>query len=261
LLLLLLLGGAAPPAVEGLLRQGNDAFRGERFDEAVDDYARAEGRALDPGLVAFNKAAALYRLGRFREAELNYRRALEDAQGPRRDRALYDLGNCLLQQAQDRDARMLEKAIDSYRACRRSPGVNPELRADAGHNLELARLLWLRAKDLKQDSSPKEDEENNADSQKNGPEDGKSEPGGNPGEPGGPQAQGKEGFEEGKGPESKQPEPGRGNLPTLPDADRLVPLPPEDVTAYLERVAERIRRERQEHWRSAAPTAPAVKDW
>src|SRR5205823_9101099 len=81
---------AAVPAVEAerLLRSGNDAFERGAFDEAVEWYTKAEDGATDPGRVAANKAAALYRLGRYREAELHYVRGLEDAAGPRRARLL-----------------------------------------------------------------------------------------------------------------------------------------------------------------------------
>ena len=43
----------------------------------AEHYEAAEVRITDPGLTSFNKAAALYRLGRYGEAERHYRTALE----------------------------------------------------------------------------------------------------------------------------------------------------------------------------------------
>ena len=84
----------------------------------------AEEWTTDPGLVAFNKAAALYRLGRFREAELHYRRCREDAVGARRAKLLYDLANCLVQRAGEHDAEALAEAIHLYDECRLDPNAS-----------------------------------------------------------------------------------------------------------------------------------------
>jgi hypothetical protein len=63
-------------------------------------------------------------------------------------------------------------------------------------------------------------------------------------------------------PSSQSPPPGVGNLPPIPDQDRLMPMSPEDTTAYIRQVVERVRRERREHARErSAPAAPNVKDW
>src|SRR5206468_3004640 len=60
------------------IRQGNAAFARDDLDKALAFYEKAEDATADPGLVAFNKAAVLYRLKRYREAELHYRRCLDD---------------------------------------------------------------------------------------------------------------------------------------------------------------------------------------
>src|SRR5262249_30931566 len=138
---------AVPPAhPDGLVRQGNAAFARDEYERAVKLYEQAEERITDPGLLAFNEGAALYRLGQYRAAELHFRRALEGAAGARRARALYDLGNCLLQQASNSDVKGLEKAIICYERCAADGNAGPALAADAAHNLELARLLWHEAR-------------------------------------------------------------------------------------------------------------------
>ena len=76
---------AAPAAnPDDLVRLGNAAFERGDYGSAVGCYEKAEALITDPGLVAFNKGASLYRLDRYREAELHYRRCLSDATGPRR---------------------------------------------------------------------------------------------------------------------------------------------------------------------------------
>jgi Ca-activated chloride channel family protein len=263
-LVLLLVAAAPGPAVDDLLRRGNTAYQQERFEDALAAYTQAERWTTDPALVAFNKGAALFRLERYREAAVCYRRSLDDATGTRRAQALYDLGTCLLRQAGDRDARLLEQAVARYQECRRTVGATPELAEDAAHNLELARLLWIKARARPPDEPPNADPETQKPSPEQQKDNGKAEPG-DGAEPDGPperqQGLGKQGAEQGKGSEHRQPTPGRGNLPTLPDTDELVPLSADDTAAYLEREAQRIRHERREYWQSAAPALPNVKDW
>src|SRR5207237_4866152 len=137
----------------------------------IDFYSRAEESVTDPGLVAFNKAAALYHLGRYREAELYYRYGRDEATGLRRARLLYSLGNCLLQQAQDRDTRRLKEAMSFYEACMQHEAADASLTADARHNLELARLLWLQAKARKDRGEPENSEQGNDNEQPKYPND------------------------------------------------------------------------------------------
>src|SRR5262245_1813767 len=107
---LAVLGISTGPAldVQELLRRGNDAFAYGDYAAALDLYQKTEDLTGDPGLVAYDKATALYRLAlhtensrsklnMMQEAEQSYRRSLEDATGPRRVQALFGQGNCLLQ--------------------------------------------------------------------------------------------------------------------------------------------------------------------
>src|SRR5271156_4871 len=100
LLAVALVSAAPADRADDELRQGNLAFERGDYDGAMRHYEQAEIEITDPGLVAFNEAAALYRLGQYAEAAEHYLRARDDAIGPRRARLLYDLGNCLVQQAQ-----------------------------------------------------------------------------------------------------------------------------------------------------------------
>ena len=97
---------AAEPASDALdvLRQGNEAFERNDYELSLSFYRRAEGKISDPGWLAFNEGAALYKMGRYREAEIHYWLSRQDAAGPRLARILYDLGNTVFRQAGSKDA-------------------------------------------------------------------------------------------------------------------------------------------------------------
>jgi tetratricopeptide (TPR) repeat protein len=257
-----LLGAVSFGIAEDLLRRGNAAFGHADFAAAVEFYARAEESAIDPGLVAFNKATALYHLGRYREAEMHYRFAREDATDLRLARLLYDLGNCILQQAQERDARRLKEAMDLYEQCLQQEAADAGLIADAQHNLELARLLWVKAGGQNNSEPGNEDEQprngNDAGLRDDSPRTatldarGKSQPlTGTQPDPGGTPAS-----------TDQAAPPGKGNLPTLPDTEELAPLSAEDAAEHLKQAAARILHEHREHLRQRVPASSSnVKDW
>jgi tetratricopeptide (TPR) repeat protein len=268
-LMALALVGAAPQDGDDPLRQGNAAFARGEYAEALALYERAEERAADPGLVAFNKGAALYRLGRWREAQLCYLRCLEDQEAPpaRRAKGLYDLGNCLLREgAESQSAKTLALAIEFYRACLGDP-AGQELHGQARHNLELARLLWLKARtNPAQDRDPKEDVPETK-KEPEGPKDGGPEDGGEQdGKPAGKHLSALEKALQNrqKAKELEQQLAGKGDLRTLPDSDQLRQMDTDDAAAQLELAAQRILRdqvERRERDAVRRGTNPNVKDW
>jgi tetratricopeptide (TPR) repeat protein len=265
---------ANPPAPpDDLIRQANDAFARGDVDTAEALYVQAEERAPDPGLVAFNKGAALYRRGDFRRAELCFRRALGDADIPadRRGRGLYNLGNCLVRQAGETDVKLLQSAIDCYEMTLRE-STDEGIRSDAGHNLEVAKLLWAKARARRpQGDRDPEWEDPPRDPKRPPPDPGKQ-----------PENAGNDGMGEqskqpdpsakvdvGKGPdkgvtpkETEKATPGQGNLPVLPDTDEVKSLSPEDARAKLDHEIQRIRRERQKLREEAAQgERPRANDW
>jgi Ca-activated chloride channel family protein len=283
-LLLALLGvillGAAPVLdPEELVRQGNAASDREDYAAAVDLYTQAEDRTADPGQVAFNEATALYHLagqpenaGRraslYREAELHYRRCLDDPDGGRRVKALYGLGNALLQQGAGRGADTLRQAVQVYQQCLAEEAITPELACDARHNLQLAKLLWLQAKAAKKDQrSDEEKDDNDPAHQPPRKQPDNSQPGAGDPLTGAPDRSGERVRAKplpGEQPiKTDEPQPpGEGNLPPPADKDELVPMPPEDAAAHLQRAAEQVLRERRAHQQqSARPPAGSVKDW
>jgi tetratricopeptide (TPR) repeat protein len=259
-LMLLPLLAAAGPA-DDWLRWGNAAFVRQDFDEALRCYFRAEEDASDPGAVAFNEAAVLFRQGRFAEAEKYYRRCLDNARGPRRWGTLFNLGNCLLQQADEKTLDAFGAAVRCYEECLDQPGLGVDLRGRAEKNLELARLLWAKARaeeppkqtgNRQKNKEPKTNKKNVDD----GGED--SQPGAQnpPDGKGGPTR--KDGQ---KGPDNDKQGAGKGKLTTLPDNEQLVPMTVQETRAMLEEMTERMRQDRQSRQRMMAPPPGRVMDW
>jgi hypothetical protein len=268
---------SAAPAVDvtELLRQGNAAFAREDYVAAVTAFTQVEDLTDDPGLVAYDKAAALYRMalqpenvrqrGRLlRESEQSYRHALEDATGSRRWAALYGLGNSLVQQHQGRGVKTLFDAIACYEQVL-AGDAEPQLKEDARHNLELAKLLW--AEDRKppdsQDKPPNDPNESDPpkprDPPTTRPNQGSEAGMGTP-DPHGQRVQAQ--ASPGQQPiQVDQAPPGAKSLPPVPETDEQT-LSPDDAKEHLRRAIEEIRREKQEYQRRAAkPPARGVKDW
>jgi tetratricopeptide (TPR) repeat protein len=279
--------GAAPgQEVLDLLRQGNAAYARGGFAEAAAFYQQAEERTTDPGLVAFNKAAAYYGRGKYAEAEEQYWLCLGDAgpkvarhlqrdpgrdlppalcrgAGPRLARVLYNVGNCLLQRSEGTAGDLVQEAAVCFDHCTRLHGIGTELRADARHNLELAReLVRLHPSPPRDQSDPKHGEEDPQPKETPGEGEGDQgpelDPQRNPGKPGGDDRQDAAGDPQ----ETGQTTPGRGNLAALPDQDKLVPMSAEDAAAHLRQVVQRIlgeQRARQEE--ANRVTSDRVLDW
>jgi tetratricopeptide (TPR) repeat protein len=275
---LVLLGAAPDLNVERLLREGNAAFDRGDYEKAIELYDRAEDRATDPGQVAFNKATGLYRLAldeieqnpgdaarHFREAEEHYRRSAEGADEPRRSRALFGLANSLVQGRGD-DARALMVAVRCYRDCLRSP--DRQVAEDARHNLELAKLLWLRVSSKDSRQSENESKNRQDGSTERDPPMNDQNPGAARGDPTMGRAGTTQGHEAIKGQngenpiETRQDTPGPSN--TLPprDDDTLPPLTPEQADKDLAAATKQIRDARKnQRLRPTTNQSGSVKDW
>jgi Ca-activated chloride channel family protein len=265
LLAVLNVSAADPPEVESLIRRGNEAFAQQQYDAAVRFYEQAEVLTPDPGLVSFNKAAAYSRLEKFKEAIDCCRRCLEDDRAPsaRRARANFDLGNALMRDAGNH-APLLAQAVQAYRACLQQPDLAGDLRADARHNLELAQLLWLKARNEKK--TP-DDAESNKDPPQTSPlaKDtlDKKTPGASDAvyQPvdSAKGSHAKKSAEVPSGQESKNLR--SGSIVVLPDEEPIVPLPPGDALATLDSHAQRIAEQRRRQRNPAGSGILNAKDW
>jgi tetratricopeptide (TPR) repeat protein len=256
------LGASAGAPAEEWLRRGNAAFAEGDYDEALQCYTRAELQTTDPGAVAFNKAATLYRLGQYPEAERHYLRCLENSQGPRRRQTLFNLGNCLLQQAHEKNLDAFEQAVQCYEQCLEDPGMDAVFRARVENNLELARLLWVRARagQPPQQGGNKSEQNKEPRANKNKPDDGGEDAQKGPQNP--RDGKGDPSRKDGqKGEDNAKQGAGKGNQATLPDNDQLAPMSVQETRALLDEVTERLRQERQKRQSLVAPHSSRVKDW
>ena len=135
-------------SVRDLVNDGNESYRAEGYDAALQAYDQALEE--DPGSphALLNRAAALYRSGQFAAAAEACLAAVR--QGLQRDTpqiesaGLHNLGNALYRQAEQVAQSAPRQAIDHL--ARAARAYSDALRADRGrvdsaHNLELARRL------------------------------------------------------------------------------------------------------------------------
>jgi tetratricopeptide (TPR) repeat protein len=266
---MLLLAAEPHEKAEALIRDAILAVDREQFPLADQLLSQAESRTSDPGLVAFNRGILLAQQKRFRDAEVQFRRSLEDSEIPleRRVRGWFNLGNTLVQQAGEENLAQLRSAIGCYEnALDRLDSRHP-LYSDLVHNLELAKMLWAKAnarqpqpkepnEEPPERPEPKQKQESlQQDEGKN--EDMKSK-----------QQEGKEksDFVEKKGDAKaketteKKKTPGAGRLPVLKDDSQVQPISQDDTRRMLQRIADRLERERL-NLRKEAAIGIRDRDW
>jgi Ca-activated chloride channel family protein len=262
MMVLLSIAAVSLPGPEAQIREGNQEFAAGNFQSALDDYGAAEERCIDPGMVAYDKAAALYAQGRYREAEVQYRCCAEDAVGLRRSHVLYGLANCLVLEGNGQDPERLRKAVRRYEECLGSSALSAELSDDAGHNLELARILLANANIR---GSTREHQEPEADADQPQRQDSMEEQRRERSETGHPAdasefnqpSSDREDLQKMEAGDKKS-HPGKGDLPTLPDQDTLAPLTRDDALNHLQEARTRIDQERQEFRKTFAHPAPEL---
>lgn len=250
---LLLVSAAPPESAEDWERRGSAQFADENYAEAARCYTHAEERGTEPGRVAFNHGAALFRMGKYRDAERLFRCAVESSAPPDRTaKALYNLGTCLMQSSDGKDARRLAEAVDCFTRCLKIAGLKDDVMADVRHNLELAKVLWRSVRGGS--AAPPESDTSNTEDDRPPDKPPATGPTSDPGsQPGTPDAHGTERTHPAPGngtgpmptPVPNQPQPGAGQMSPIPADQQLQPLPPAEARELLRLAAERIRRERR----------------
>jgi len=246
----LLVGGSL---AEEWLRRGNAAYERADYDGAAAAFAEAEIRTTDPGLAAFNKAAALYQKGLYREAERSYRCCLEDAVGLRRTFALYGLGTVLVQQGRERGAVVLREGIGCFEECLRQPSVSAELAEDTRHDIELAKMLLQlvppRSNDKPDSQRDDEEDKPKPPTERRPASDSGMEPFGR-GKADARAEKQRVGREQAKDDQkTDEGTAGAGTLPPVPDQEELAQMSREDAQEHLRRAAARILSEQRTHRR------------
>jgi|SRR5579883_797401 len=267
---------AAPPVAdspEELVRRANERFRAGDVEAADALYIAAEERTGDPGLVAFNRAAILFERGLFREAEKHYERVLDDAACPpeRAAKAWYNRGTCLLRRGGSMT--IYRSAIACFENTLDSPSADEPLKADARHNLELAKLLWIEAaKKEKKNEPPSPNDNIPPEENKQPKQDPDTHSGGQDMNPGNDT---NSGTTPKTGPQQMQPNGGTKSTPTnqttpgnnanlqpLEDKDQVQQLSPDEARAYLKETAKRRKRELRSLLETLyGPDRVDVRDW
>ncbi|MGE3961035.1 MAG: VWA domain-containing protein [Dehalococcoidia bacterium] len=203
-LLALVVAGCGTAAWQHV-RDGNDAYAAERFEEALAEYRAAADAQPEDAAINYDIANALHRLSRLEEAVASGEQAraiaLEAGDGEVAALALFTLGNTYFRQSN------LEAARDAYRAVLR---IDPS-DVDAKANLELVmRLLAPEPEETPGAGEP----EDGASEGETGGEDGsgdqppgEGEESGTPGEGGTPS--GEPGTPSGQPGDGTQPNPGQ----------------------------------------------------
>jgi tetratricopeptide (TPR) repeat protein len=266
--LALVAAGPASIPPDELVRQANDALSRKQYPEALKLYDRAEERATDPGLVAFNQGVTLYQKGDYAAAEVHFRLARQDATGRRQLCSGYNLAASILQEPGEADAAKLAEAVRLFEDCSRNDEADERLTADARHNLELAKMLWVQANarpSPRKDNQPKDDEENPKSQPPKpvpAPQPGSGDNSASPtnGNADKTSAAAEAGQEPNK--TDGQQAPGAGNLPVIPDREELAPMSREDAEAHLRQAIDKVIQEGRAHrQRSQKVPSGKVRDW
>lgn len=255
---LLLVGASIAP--DDAVRRGVAALDAGNPEAALAEFQSAAERTTDPGLVAFNAGIALYRLGQFRDAADRFRWSLSDAEGPRRSRALYNLGCALVQNSQGKRVDPLRQAAASFELVLADPNVEADLRELARENLEIARRMMAQLQSSPLAESNAREQANPADGGRDPIERGDG-PTGNVNATGAERARSANSGAAHR-PTDQRPMPGNGNLPPLADDATLAPLTAADAKALLDQAASRIATARQAQLRTnAAKPSTKFPDW
>lgn len=145
-MLLTVTASLAAQSSRELLQAGNEAYSSGEFEQALDAYRQAQIKLPSDALTSFNEGAALFRQDDFAGAADAFRSATESAKASADSqleaKGLFNLGNALLQNAENSQGHDPQTALESVRqgaaAYRQALDINPAMTA-AAENLQIAR--------------------------------------------------------------------------------------------------------------------------
>ena len=163
--IILVLTGAAPlwaASAKSLVRQGNQAYANGEYLKAVEQYDQALADTPKAVVPLFNKANSYYHMDDLNQAIELYRDVdLKAKDMSLVEKARYNLGNCVYQQALKQRDSDLQKTVDLMKDgishWQRALEVNPR-NARAGRNIEVARLT---IKDIMDQIKQQQDQQQN----------------------------------------------------------------------------------------------------
>lgn len=157
-LLLLLAASAHAESERSLVRDGNRLYQSKQYPDAEVNYRKAldKDKKLREG--QFNLGDALYKQGRFEEAEKQFRLSGETApDATSRAQAYHNLGNALLKE---------KKLEDSIRSYKEALKLNPA-DSDTKYNLAYAQRLLQQQQQQQKQQQNQDQKKNNKDQKQN----------------------------------------------------------------------------------------------
>jgi tetratricopeptide (TPR) repeat protein len=260
---LLAANSSRPVASENTLNQANlAALRGE-FSLADALYDQAANTTTDPGLVAFNKAYCATQQQLYRQADALYLQVLDDTEAPptRLASAHYNRAVCLIRIGGLTEYRL---AIDHLERCL-GFDISEELRGDARQNLEVAKLLWISAREREKQKPKPNDPAKSDPPPTQSKEDPPAPPEQKPNQDNGTSSTQQKGIgtnTQGTGQATDKTQGGAGTLPVKFSGAELPPWTDAELTEYLQQLSKRVAKERRATEALVAPAPrPNVKDW
>jgi len=148
-------------SARGAVRVGNRLYEEEKFDEALEEYKKAQGRIPDSEIVNFDVGTALYKKNDYLKSAESFTRSLTTEDRSLEASANYNIGNTKYRQGEFIESTDLEEAIALYREAldyyKRAIELD-EKDEDAKFNYEFVkkRLEELLKEDKKQDKEKDE---------------------------------------------------------------------------------------------------------
>lgn len=138
------------------IRSGNRSYHEGKYPEAEVGYRRALEKNITSYEANFNLGGSLYKQGRYEDASASYQKLTQDGSDPLRQSATYyNLGNTLVKQ------RKLAEAIEAYKNSLR---LVPE---DKEAKFNLAYAKKLKQEEDKKNQDDQQNKDNNQDQNQN----------------------------------------------------------------------------------------------
>ncbi|NQT23186.1 MAG: tetratricopeptide repeat protein, partial [Candidatus Omnitrophica bacterium] len=152
------------------VKQGNRLYEEEKFEEALKEYQKAQGKLPDSDIVNFDVGTALYKKSDYRKAVDSFTKTLITEDKDLEAGANYNIGNAKYRQGSLIENSDLEDAIRLYRESldyyKRAIELNEE-DEDAKFNYEFVeKKLEALLKKQEQQENQKEKQEDKKDEQK-----------------------------------------------------------------------------------------------
>ena len=157
--------GVHAQADRSMLREGNKSYNNKRFEEAEVTYRRALEQDSNDFRGQYNLASALYREKKYDEAARHFAKATENQNISKHDRArsLHNMGNSFVQAGLADEQQAMQNFSQAVNAYQESLKLEPK-DEDTRYNLAYARRLLQQAQQQQQGGGS---DQKNQDQQKN----------------------------------------------------------------------------------------------